>query len=163
MNHNEPHESAVTPHDLLPTEAAVDRLAESERAGASPTLVRRVHEATWPLLAPPLGVLEEPRAHQIRTSRLRLLTPLRAAAGLALMAAVGATWLAGWRPDASQAMARIDGLSGFDVHVESLLAWDRAASVASRIDQLYVELSLLDPLMGDDWAAESLAFDGGSL
>lgn len=128
LNHNE------IPEDVRPVAHTLDRLAEAERASASPGMEARIAQASGAALAgrPPLRLVGEPAPRSI-IARIGLL---RIAAAVAIAGAgIGAISLL--RPTAPV---------GDDVVVDNLL--DSAASLdglasTDQIDSLVLDLDSL--------------------
>ncbi len=84
MNHTQPN--LETPAELRAAEAAVEALARAEHEAAPATLEARLFMATRGLLP---GV-----APVVVVRRRSIFTGMRMAAAIALVGAIGATWLA---------------------------------------------------------------------
>ncbi len=146
------------PDELRPIEAALERLAQTERASALPTLEDRVFVFTRAELA---GV-ERPLTITIRRSSLGRL---RIAAALALVGSLGALWLArvGQQPGSTIVAAGSGSLERLETEVDFLLAMrsadDGLRSTSDSIDALF-----LDTLnLGNSLKTEAPLVDEGSL
>ncbi|MCC6661196.1 MAG: hypothetical protein IT437_09955 [Phycisphaerales bacterium] len=165
---NEHRNNLGTPEPLRGVGALLDALAASERASAPSGVEARVFAATRGAIAAP--ALREPKGviATIRPSGYRLFTPLRVAAGLALVAASGAIWLAGMRGGAAGsagATSIAERYESLDSKVETLLAWkspmgDGFEGLGEQIDLIYADLS---DLSVDTGFSGDLFIDGGAM
>ena len=130
------HESPQTPYDLLPIEAALDALAESERAAAPAALDDRIFVATRAGLA---GV-EQPLVITIRRSTIGRL---RVAAAVAIVGIAGALYLARQGQQPANTEARLASLERLESDLDFILAMhssdDSLRSTSDSIDSLFLE------------------------
>ncbi len=136
----------------------LDRLAVAERAGAPPGFADRVFESTRGELGPPVAARISPRAPARREPAW--LTPLRAAAALALAATGAASILATRTQPAPVTTARAP-----EAPIETYIdAWASGSfgldGLSSRVSALDAEMSALredlskGPGSFDAWAEE---------
>ena len=150
--------------ESLAIASGLDALGEAERGAAPPGLNDRVFRATRDRLGPRVVArlaLAGSTDHAIGAGRGRMLTPLRAAAGLALAATVGISILAGRTEHAVVAATNPPAIP-FEKYID---AWasnsgEIGGDLAARASALDAETSaLLDSLASgtasyDLWAEE---------
>lgn len=151
------------PPDLRAIDGGLQRLAEAERAGAPGALTERLFAATRATIAGaaprPRVVVHERRERAARS--LRLLTPMRLAALLALAGAAAAVRLAGVAVPVGGASA---SLASLDTEVDSMLGASDAldedlADLGQHIDLIFADMVSIGEAVGEDEAW----IDGGAL
>jgi hypothetical protein len=143
------------PPDLETIGASLDTLAAHDRAAAPAGLAGRIYRATLPLLR---GDAEEPATYPI----VRAGSPSRGlalAAALALLATVGAVWLAGVQRHASDRGA----VALAPISETDLDAWLALAGVSEStdpsldpLDQIAAAADALAQTVADGWTHDDL-------
>ncbi len=157
MNINDPVHS--TPEYRLPPDAAamaaaLDALAARDRASIPAGLSARIHRATLP----ELRRAQEPEAYAFPKARIGSNRGLALAATLALLATVGAVWLAGSRPNTTPATSGAIAITDADVDAWLALAGVSDGTSTDPLDQISADTDTLARSVGDGWLPEDLFY-----
>lgn len=157
MNINDPMYSTsepTLPPDAAPIAAALDALAARERADIPAGLASRVYRATLPDLRP----AEEPDIYVFPKARMGANRGLALAATLALLATVGAVWLAGERGETRSTSIAAANITDADVDAWLALAGVSDGAGTDALEQIAADTDKLARNVGSAWLPEDLFY-----